>query len=211
MLTGTLRGRQHVLDALIEGIHGRHATLLYGPLGAGKTAVLRALADRLRGEGHPCAFAARTSSRTDVKAALATIPATEDRPPAVLLDGVVAATAPMRTFLRWLQGRGSGIVIAVDVANQRDHQRARRMRLAYRELELPPLEARIIRELIGGLVPAGLVEDLVSIARGLPGRAHLAARLAAEPRYWSKGALMRSVLETDVDLNLAGRAMITLE
>jgi DNA polymerase III delta prime subunit len=211
MVTGILRGREHVIDTLLEGLFARHATLLYGPVGVGKTAVLHAVAERLRSQRHPCALTARTASRTDVKAALAATSPESGRAPALLLDGLVSATAPMRTLLHRLQGRGTGIVIAADVANERDHQRVRKMRLAYREVELPRLDRRIIRELLAGIVRPELIDDLVQIAHGLPGRAHLAAALAKEPRYWSKGVLMRSVLDTDVDTEMARRAMVTPE
>ena len=204
-----LPGREQVIEALVESIVHRHATLLYGPVGVGKSAVLEAVAERLRGAGYCVAVCPKTASRTDVRAALATSPNETGRRAALLLDGLVAATAPMRTLLHRLQGRGTGIVVAADVANEREHQRVRSMRLAYREMELFRLDNRLIRELLAGLVRENLVDDLVPISHGLPGRAHVAAALVAQPRYWSKHGLLRSVLETDVDAEMTRRAMVS--
>ena len=221
-----LRGREHVIDTLLEGLCAGHRILLYGPVGVGKSAILHAIAERLRGGSRPYGLITRTGSLHDVTAALAAaypdldteglkqgtirfaLRSAVDRcAPILLLDGLVAAAAPMRTFLRILEGKGAGVLIAADVAHDRDHQRVRKMRLAYREVALPPLDTRIIREQLAALVRPGLVDQLLPIVHGLPGRAHVAAALVQRPRYWSDGALLRSVLETDVDAEMARRAM----
>jgi hypothetical protein len=223
-----LRGRAALIGALVDGLHKARTLLLLGPLGAGKSTVLAAVAERLRAEGRPCGSVPRTASLRDMTlAAVLAYPelattgwkqgairralsqAMESRPPVLVLDGIVGATPPMRKYLHVLQGRGVGLLIAADSQNQRDHLRIRGLRLACREVVLPPLEARVVREILAPLAPAGWLDALAAIAHGNPGRAERAAVLAKEQRYWSNGALLRAMLETDLDMETARRAMIT--
>jgi hypothetical protein len=223
----TMVGRARIIESLLDGLAAGHPTLLYGPVGAGKSSVLRAIADRFRREARPCGLASRTGSLHDVTAALAgaypqvdiaglkqrsvrgaLLRAASASPPILLLDGLVGATPPMRSLLHILQGLGAGVLLAAEVDHERDHRRARAMRLAYRELALPRLDGRAIRTVLRPLVRGeALVDELLPLAHGLPGRAQILAARSREPRYWSGGRLLRFVLETDVDAEMTRRAM----
>jgi hypothetical protein len=227
-----LHGRDAIV-AQLEALAAQGRTgLVFGPVGAGKTAILRALASRARASGRPSGMAPRVEGRGDVTRARAeAYPeaaagrlearafrsrlrlAVEQAPGVLLLDGVVEASPPMRGFLRSLRGTGLGVVVAVDVEHPRDRVRARSFGLAHREIEIPRLHAvamrRILADGLAGLdLPRPLVEvehdAIVRAALGLPGKLIGMLRRLALPAYWHDGRPRLSLLRTDAGVALVG-------
>jgi len=146
---------QLVKNIAREALQGE-TLLLRGPWGIGKTAVLTHVARSVREAGRACGVAQRTEVLRDVIAALeACYPeargstyretririrrATDRRPGVLLLDHLGQSTPPLRTYLKALRGTGVGVIIAADVEHARDRESVRALRLAYRELDIPPL------------------------------------------------------------------------
>lgn len=207
-MADALLGRAPLVDALWRSLGEGHTVLVHGPVGIGKTALVAALATRARRASRPCGHAPKTEALGDVTQALAdAYPDTEGatqrqlrgrlrlaverKPGLLLLDHVTAAGTATKGFLKSLRGMGLGVLIAGDVEHPRDHARLREFGLAYREIEVPPLTARhlvqILERLWVGRAPlhADDAAALVRAAQGRPGWLVTAAECLAERRYWS--------------------------
>jgi hypothetical protein len=223
--TEILHGRRSLVLELWSRVRTAQTVLLYGPEGAGKSAVLRRLRLLARREGVTCGYAAVTASLGDVTAALAQAfgfangagvtqrrlrgrlrMAIEAQPGVLLLDGVVGAGSAFKSFLRSLGGIGLGIVMAVDAENERDHARVRSLHLAYRELAIPRLGNRHLRRVLddalaGLVLPRQLlpqdVRELITASDGLPGRIWLFANRLEEARYWSPNGIRATSLKNE--------------
>jgi hypothetical protein len=166
-----------------------HEVLLLGPVGIGKTWLLGELERRCRAEGRPCARSGRTETLADIRAAIGAayrVPvegrrrgrlrgAVEAEPGMLLLDHVGRLGTAARGFLRSLRGLGLGVAFACDIQHPRDHARVRALRLAHREVFVPPAPRatleRMLDERLGSLRLDGRDRDrLVAAAEGRPGR-----------------------------------------
>jgi hypothetical protein len=188
--------------------------VLYGRVGAGKSALLRALARRTRQNGKPCALTTRTVSLADFTEALAHaypgVPthgsqrqlrgrlrmAVESRPAVLFFDDLGRTGTAFKGAIKSLRGTGLGMLLAADVDHPRDHERLRAMGLSHYELELSPLHGHSMRALLRALVerrplPRPLSPDhmraLVAAAEGLPGRAVDFADALVSPDSWRAG------------------------
>ncbi len=104
------------------------------------------------------------------------------------------------------------MLFSVDVDQPRDHAWARGLHLAWREVELPPLDRRHMRcllerrliELKRRLVPED--EDLVlDTALGRPGWIDMIVERLADERYWRDARVRGDLLRLDVSAAVAGR------
>lgn len=223
----SLLGRQRFVEALWESAREGHTVLLYGPVGVGKTAILDELRRRATREGVPCGLSPHTATLGNVTAALAdAYPAVgardtrtqrqirsglrlavADRPGVLMLDHLVDAGTAVKGFLRSLRGSGLGVLLAGDVEHPRDKARLRSFGLAYREVEVPPLDGRHCAALLAEAAAAiPVVEldrrELLRIAHGRPGWILALARRLADARYWCAGRLRLELLRADVVVEL---------
>lgn len=167
-----LLGRKKLLDKVEECVLHGSTLVLLGPLGIGKTSILRDLSVRLRGRGCPCGLARDTHCLGDVTTALErAYPdvdasaltqrrlrsrlrlAVEARPSALLLDHVSAAGTAMKGYLRSLRGTGLGVILAADVENRRDHAAVRALHLTHMEMVVPPLAGSTMAAILERAVP----------------------------------------------------------
>ena len=219
-----LVARAEICATLSLHLREGRTVLVWGPVGIGKTAVLRSLEARFRACGTPCGLSATTDGLADLDAALARAypnvdatggarrararlrSAVEKNPAVLLLDGLGATGTAFKGALRSLRGTGIGILLAADVDQSRDHDRVRALGLAGRELELVPLHGRSMRTLLEALLdarplPHRLTGDdlraLADDAEGLPGRAVWFADALANPIAWHGGRVRRSWLRSE--------------
>jgi predicted ATPase len=196
-------------------LSGEHA-ILFGPAGIGKTALLRAVEAAVVEQGVRVGFSEGVRSLADVTSTLGRAypdveiravsarvgrsrlrNAAEASASVLLLDDVRSAGTMLKGLLRSFRGTGTGVLLAVDVNDGRDHSRMRGWRLARREIAIPRLHANSIRAIIHSALGSGarhpiVADDLraiVQASEGLPGRAlSLVARLAA-PSSWRDGRI----------------------
>ena len=192
--------------------------MLLGPVGIGKTTILREVARDVRARGIPCGLAPRTATLRDVTAALAeaypTVQgaartqrslrgslrlAVDGRPGVLLLDHLVGAGTATRGYLRSLRGTGLGVVIAADVDTPRDKARVRELHLGHDEVEVAPVVTRSMSRLLdsglaGRTLPGPVSQPerrrLVVGARGCPGRIVMLLQIIGDPTYWRDGRLL---------------------
>jgi replication-associated recombination protein RarA len=222
----SLIGRDRALADLWAALSDGRVVFLFGPVGIGKTSVMRALAERARRLRRPVAYAASTNGLADVTLALRDAYARDmgvaqhqrqirgrirmavDRDPGVLLlDHVEFRGTAVKGFVRSIQGSGLGILLAADVDHPRDRERMRSLRLTHREYELEPLtrvqSLKVLRAALTESAPAhpvseGITEELLRIANGRPGALHLLARKLADPTSWSDGNARLTKLRNDL-------------
>jgi hypothetical protein len=209
-----LVGRESELAELGGLLDRGLVVVLFGRVGAGKSALLRALARRARRRASPCALVSRTASLADFTRALACaypgVPgggtqrqirgrlrkAMEARPGVLLLDGLGETGTAFKGLIKSVRGTGLGIVLAADVDQPRDHQRLRTAGLSHYELALRPLHGNSMRALLQALIEQRPLAHpltpehmraLVAAAEGLPGRALDFADALVDPLSWSSG------------------------
>jgi len=226
-------GRRTLLEDLAELLLGGRTVLLYGPMGSGKSAILEALVRVMEVYRRPCGFSQRTQSLSDITGALlAAYPevprrgraqreirsaltlAIEAEPGALLLDHLGDPGTQFKGFLRFLRGNGLGVLMAADVEVPRDHERLRAMRLAYQEIEVPPLPSRTMHRILadvlsGDPLPFALQHAeksaLMRIARGRAGWIVMASRLLRDAHYWRDGRIRKESLRAEIMSQIMGR------
>ena len=212
-MTAALIGRERVFAAVCRLLDAGQTVLVYGPVGAGKTALIDAVAARARAHGIPLGISRKTETLGELTAALARAYPDVDahsgskrrararlrltaevRPGLLLLDHVGDTGTMFKATLKALRGTGVGVLLAADVEKPRDHERARGLRLAFHELALLPLGAvamkRVLaRALASVSLPFRLSEedlrDLVRAAEGVPGRAVSFASALEKTSAWT--------------------------
>jgi hypothetical protein len=227
-------GRKRIVETLASLACRGDTVLVYGPLGIGKTAILAAVARKVKASGKPYEVWPKTETFRDVVLGLAeTYPevqvygwnhrqlrnafrlAIEAEPGILLLDHFAGVGTAMKGFLRYLRLSGLGILIAAEVEHPRDHARLRDMRLTHCEVEVPPLPAPYLRVLFEDALrrttlPHPLDEEALVVhiekARGRPGWIPRILRRLSDPRYWSGGKALADLIEIDVAIECSGTA-----
>lgn len=233
-----LLGREEELAKLGELMRGGQSVVLYGRVGVGKSALLRALAQRTRKEGRPCALVTRTTSLGDFTRALAhAYPgvatdgtqrqlrgrlrrAVESRPAVLLFDGLGQTGSAFKGALKSVRGTGLGVVLAADVDQPRDRERVRALGLSHHELEIRALHGNSMRALLQTLLErrrpahslaAAHMRALVAATEGLPGRAVDFAEALADPRSWAADQPRVDWLRTGAAIRAAEHYRLALE
>lgn len=210
----TLYGREQPLTMLCALLDAGEVVLVYGPIGVGKSALLRAVERSMRQRGRACGFATCTRSLADFTATLgraypavsrgSTMRAWRGRlrlaaervPGVLLLDDLGDTGAAFKGAIKSVRGIGVGIALAADVDQPRERERVRALGLTHRELELAPLHGSSMRAVLQSLLqtralPFTLGPDefraLVAATDGLPGRAVDFANALVDPNSWSGG------------------------
>jgi AAA domain-containing protein len=223
-LTAIPNGRAGVIATLERRLSQGREVLIFGPVGVGKTTVLRAIEKRARSRSIPCGFSERTNTLSDLTGALSVAypeiksggsqravrsrlyGAVETRPGFLLLDHLGNVGSAFKGVLRSLRGTGMGVLLAADVDQVRDRFRVRRLHVTYLELELAPLHGSTIRALMRTLLANSDLpfplrgHDLRVLARqadGLPGRAVWFVHALREPGAWTNGRPRLDWLRTE--------------
>jgi ATPase family associated with various cellular activities (AAA) len=211
----TLLGRAPVLSLLSSLLDAGTAVLLYGPVGAGKTELIRALHQRAVARRVPCATSPRTESLGDLTRALARAypsvsragpmrqvrarlrNATDERPCVLLLDHLGRTGTAFKGALKSMRGTGAGVLLAADTEHARDHARFRELHLVQHEIPIPCLHGSTIRVLLETLLtraqlPFPLSQPdlraLAAAAEGLPGRAVRFMKALEAASAWRNGS-----------------------
>lgn len=191
----SVAGRGPLVKWLTARVLDGATVALIGPVGIGKTWLLSRVAERVESTGRPWGLTRQTVVLADVESGLRqAYPevalggaartararlrlAAESRPGVLLLDHLGQLVAPARGFLRTLRSGGTGVVLAADVAHERDLVALRALRLAHVERDVPPLARSAMRALLVRAqrtrrIPMSLedAERLLDVSRGRPGR-----------------------------------------
>lgn len=225
-----LFGRKTLVMELTRLALGGETVLVYGPRGVGKTTLLGAVESKVRRSGRPCSMAHRTEVLADVVSALARCypevsgpsrlqtrarlrAAARERPAVLLLDHLGAATPAVRSYLRGFRGTGLGVIIAANVEHARDRSQVRLRRLAYREVEVPPLERRVLERFLNAQLEKQPLEralasadrvKLLKVAAGRPGVVALLLELLGQSAAAREGPLHWELLRCEVSSAIAG-------
>ena len=217
---------------LTESLLAGRTVLLYGPMGSGKSALMEALARRMKKQRRPFGLCRSTRSLSDItKALLAAYPAVpsegrtqrqlrsdlvyaaEARPGALLLDHLGDVGTQFKGYLRTMRGTGLGVLLAVDAEVARDHDQLRAMHLAYLEFEIPPLPSRCLHRILDEVLeaaplPFALTDTdrsaLIRMARGRPGWVIRAGRILGDMHYWREGRVQVESLRAEIMMRIAG-------
>jgi energy-coupling factor transporter ATP-binding protein EcfA2 len=216
---------------------GEHLAL-YGPRGAGKSAILQALQVRLMRAGVPCGLSPSTTSLDDITRALEyAYPgvrtseiarraarsrlwlAADGERGVLLLDHLSEISNAMVGFLRRLHGGLVGALSAVDVDEERERLQMKCWRYGAMSVRMPLTPTlRLRRALLARWTALGLpslseeqARRLANQARGRPGWVAQCTSLAREARYWRSGRLLLSVLATDTEVSVRYHALAFLQ
>lgn len=127
----------------------------------------------------------------------------------LLLDHVTNVTTAMLGLLRRLRGGIAGVLLAIDVDEERDRRHLPNRHLGISWLPMPLTSTRTLRKLFrryttGGKRAPTLNQErqIVRAARGRPGWIIECARLIPQKRYWHGQTLYASVLCIDTEITL---------
>ena len=228
-----LYGRRNLLRQLTDSLMAGHTVLLYGPMGSGKSALLDALARRMKKQHRPCGFCCRARSLPDItEALLAAYPvvqregrtqpqlrgdlvhAVEARPGVLLLDHLGDLGSQFKGYLRTMGETGLWMLLAADAEATRDHDRLRAMHLSFRETEAPRLPSRNLHQILNETLKAGPPpfnltntdrSALIRLARGRPGWAIWAGRMLREIHFWRHGRVLLGSVHLGIMMQILNR------
>jgi energy-coupling factor transporter ATP-binding protein EcfA2 len=233
-----LLARERECSRIAELLEEGQVVVLVGPVGVGKSALLRALHRMARRRLVPCALVTETVALRDFTAALAIayphvptsggqrllrarLRAASGAAPGVLLfDDLRRTGSAFKGAIRSVRGTGLGIVLAADVDQPRDRERVRALGLSHHEIELRPLHGHSMRALFQALVgrrelPFSLTSEsfraLVGATGGLPGRAVDFADALMDRNAWSGGRPRVEWLQATSAIRAAERYRQTTE
>jgi energy-coupling factor transporter ATP-binding protein EcfA2 len=216
-------------SALVTRLERGERLVLYGPCGSGKSTLLGKLHARIAQRGIPCAVSTMTTGLDDItrtleqaypyvdtvsttrREARARLVLAADRNEGVLLlDHVTNVTTAMLGLIRRLRGGIAGVLLAIDVDEERDRRRLPGRHLGISWLPMPLASTRTLRRLFRGYttdskrprITAHQERQLVRAARGRPGWIVQCARLLPQRRYWHGKTLYASVLCIDTEIAL---------
>jgi len=228
-----LYGRSKIVKDLAEPLLAGRTVLLYGPMGSGKSALLEALARRIKKQRRPCGISRSTRSLSDITEALLSaypaVPskgrtrrqmrsdlayAAEARPGALLLDHLGEVGTQFKGYLRAMRGTGLGVLLAADAEVDRDHERLRAMHLSYLEVEVPPLPSRCLHRILDEVLeaaplPCALTDSdrsaLIRMAHGRPGWIIRSGRILGDIHYWRDGRVLLESLRAEIMIRITGK------
>ncbi|OOG28834.1 hypothetical protein B1C78_00425 [Thioalkalivibrio denitrificans] len=216
------RFEQALLARLARGEH----VVLYGPRGAGKSALARRLHDHFAQQGIPCGLATATACLNDITQAFAQaypgvdqqalprrwartrLTAAADRHEGVLLlDHVSVVGTAAIGFLRRLRGGIAGVLLIVDTEKESEQRRLRARHLGTCAIPMrltPHAQLRSLwREVCAGqglpTLEPHYERQLLRAARGRPGWLLTCVQLLKEGAHWRDGLLHASVLCLDTE------------
>lgn len=214
-------------DDLFARLRAGSHLILYGPRGAGKSALINDLLERSRGTGAPCGLAPRTSGLPDVVAALAdAYPgvdistlgkrsarirlrlAADEVSGVLLLDHATRMTTAMLGYLRRLRGGIAGALLVADVDSPRERERMRDWHAGALAVRMPLMPNRKLHQfLLAAIQSCGLPQiearqllQIIRLARGRIGWVKECAHRLQMPQYWRDDRLHVAVLCTDTEL-----------
>lgn len=215
--------RAHLEARLRAGSH----LILYGPRAAGKSTLIREIADHCKAIGTPCGLAPETSGLPDIVAALAdAYPYADvegltrretavrlrwvaDRAPGVLLlDHTTMVTTAMLGYLRRLRGGIVGALLVTDVDSPHERDRLRSWQAGALSIRMPTASSRRLRRLLSAVTPARhlpelepqMVRYMVRVARGRIGWMTECIRRLQMPEYRRDGRLHLAALCMDTEM-----------
>ncbi len=221
---GDMRSFRAQLGARLRG--GSHL-ILYGPRGAGKSALLREIADHCKATGIPCGLAPETSGLPDIVAALAeaypyadieglTKRATAvrlrwvaDRSPGVLLlDHATMVTTAMLGYLRRLRGGIAGALLVVDVDSPNERDRMRSWQAGALSVRMPLVSGRRLNRVLSAATQARhlpgieprMMRYIIRVARGRIGWVTECIRRLQMQDYWIDDRLHLAALCMDTEI-----------
>ena len=216
-------------SALVTRLERGERLVLYGPRGSGKSTLLGKLHACIARRGIPCAVSTTTTSLYDItrtleqaypyvdtagktrREARARLVLAADRNEGVLLlDHVTNVTTAMLGLLRRLRGGIAGVLLAIDVDEERDRRRLPNRHLGISWLPMPLTSTRTLRKLFRryttrgkrASITAHQERQIVRAARGRPGWIVECSRLMPQERYWHGQTLYASVLCVDTEIAL---------
>jgi hypothetical protein len=210
--------RAALIEQLAAHLRAGYAVLAYGPRGIGASTVLDGCAAKVAGDrrvvriAHLASFAdlIEPLSRAYVgegRAARERLHAAISREPgAVLVDRVERAGARLRREIRELGAIGLGAILVGQADTPREHAQLRALRLAHREIAIPPLDRGAMRELLDAHLAPELAarlldadrERVLGAALGRPGLLVALVGRLAQPRYWRGGRAAVDLAVTDL-------------
>jgi energy-coupling factor transporter ATP-binding protein EcfA2 len=215
--------------ALFARLQRGERVVLYGPCGSGKSTLLGKLHACIAQCGIPCALSSMTTSLGDItrtleraypyvdtigttrREARARLVLAADRDEGVLLlDHVTNVTTAMLGLLRRLRGGIAGVLLAIDVDEERERRRLPGRHLGMSWLPMPLASTRTLRRLFRRCTADGKMlhitahqeRQVVRAARGRPGWIVQCARLLPQKRYWHGETVRASVLCIDTEIAL---------
>ena len=218
-------GRAALIETLTAHALAGHAVLAYGPRGIGASALLDACEARLRTIGRRSVRVKRLASYADLMGPLsraykdaahtpkALLQPHIERDPAVLLvDRVERGGAMVRREIREFGAIGLGAILAGQADTPREHAYLRSLRLAHREIAIPPLDGDAMQRILDAhLAPASATQltktdraRALRVAAGRPGILVALMRMLAQPRYWHAGRPALDLAASDLAIEHLG-------
>jgi hypothetical protein len=201
-------GRNALVETLTAHALAGHAVLVYGPRGIGASTLLDACEARLGTVRRRAIRIERLASYADLMEPLAQAYAEATRtskaqlrsriehdPAALLVDRLERGGAMVRREVRELGAIGVGAIFAGRADAPREHARLRALRLAHREIAIPPLDRDAMQQILDAHLAPDLATRLTAadrtralrIAAGRPGVLVALVRTLTQARYWRAG------------------------
>jgi hypothetical protein len=201
-------GRAALVETLTAHALAGHAVLVYGPRGIGASTLLDACEARLGAVRHRSIRIELLASHADLMEPISQVYAGATRtskaqlrsrialaPAALLVDRVEGGGATVRREVRELGAIGVGAILAGRSDSPREHARLRALRLAHREVAIPPLDSDAMQQILDAHLAPELAMRLTTahrsralrVAAGRPGVLVALTRMLALPSYWHRG------------------------
>ena len=211
---------------------GKHVVLC-GPLGSGKSTMIKEIYKQISTTGMPCALWPATSSLDDITRAFsAAYPhvntdatrrgarsrlwiSADQRRGVLIFDHVTRVTNAMVGYLRRLRGGVAGVLLCFDVETDSRRLQIRSRHLHHVFLRMPIGSPQRLRKLFrrgcAGLsmprIPREAERQIIVTARGRVGWIACCTRLISHEQYWNGDKLYTTLLCVDTELALQQRSL----